>query len=74
LARGRALGRLIDVLLEAVIGDPRLNERDRLVALARTLTTHGVFDGDPDGDPARPDPAAPDERPGPAETSRGPSS
>jgi putative nucleotidyltransferase with HDIG domain len=74
MAPGPALGRLIDVLLEAVIGDPGLNERDRLVALARTLTTHGVFDRAPDGDPAGPDPAAPDERPSPAETSRGPSS
>lgn len=37
LAPGPALGRLLDRLLEAVIGDPLLNERGRLVHLARAL-------------------------------------
>ncbi len=35
MAPGPALGRLLDELLERVIGDPMLNERNRLLALAR---------------------------------------
>lgn len=34
---GPALGRLIDALLEQVVADPLLNERGRLIALAREL-------------------------------------
>jgi hypothetical protein len=34
---GPSLGRLLDQLLEAVIGDPLLNERGRLIGLARQL-------------------------------------
>ena len=37
LEPGPAMGRLLDDLLERVIGDPMLNERNRLLALARTL-------------------------------------
>jgi tRNA nucleotidyltransferase (CCA-adding enzyme) len=45
LEPGPALGRLIDELLEAVIGDPLLNERGRLLALARELAgTHQAAD------------------------------
>jgi putative nucleotidyltransferase with HDIG domain len=38
LDRGPAVGRLLDRLLERVLGDPLLNERGRLLALARELT------------------------------------
>jgi len=37
LAPGPDLGRLIDALLEAVLDDPALNTRRRLLALARKL-------------------------------------
>jgi tRNA nucleotidyltransferase (CCA-adding enzyme) len=37
MAPGPALGRLLDRLLERVIGDPMLNERSRLLALAGEL-------------------------------------
>jgi hypothetical protein len=37
LAPGRAVGLLLDRLLERVLADPLLNERGRLVALAREL-------------------------------------
>jgi tRNA nucleotidyltransferase/poly(A) polymerase len=36
LAPGPVIGRLLDELMEAVLDDPSLNERDRLLALART--------------------------------------
>jgi tRNA nucleotidyltransferase/poly(A) polymerase len=35
LAPGPAIGRLLDALMEAVLDDPSINERDRLLALAR---------------------------------------
>ena len=37
MAPGPALGRLLDELLERVLGDPMLNERNRLLALAREI-------------------------------------
>ncbi len=37
MAPGPALGGLLDELLERVIGDPMLNERNRLLALAREI-------------------------------------
>jgi tRNA nucleotidyltransferase/poly(A) polymerase len=46
LAPGPALGRLIDGLLERVIADPLLNERSRLLALARELTAEGAAGAD----------------------------
>jgi tRNA nucleotidyltransferase/poly(A) polymerase len=36
LAPGPVIGRLLDELMDAVLDDPSLNERDRLLALART--------------------------------------
>lgn len=36
LAPGPVIGRMLDELMEAVLDDPSLNERDRLLALART--------------------------------------
>ena len=35
--RGPAVGRVLDALLERVLDDPALNERDSLLAIARTL-------------------------------------
>ncbi len=37
LARGPAIGRLLDRLVERVVAEPRLNERTTLLALARSL-------------------------------------
>ena len=37
LPPGPAIGRVLDRLTEAVLDDPRLNERDRLIALARAV-------------------------------------
>lgn len=39
LAPGPEVGRLLDRLTEAVLDDPRLNEADRLLAMARALRT-----------------------------------
>jgi tRNA nucleotidyltransferase (CCA-adding enzyme) len=68
MAPGPALGRLLDRLLEAVIGDPLLNERGRLIALARAF----VFDesaaragATDEADPAAPGVGRAPERPEP---------
>jgi tRNA nucleotidyltransferase (CCA-adding enzyme) len=37
LARGPAIGRLLDQLVERVVAEPRLNERTTLLALARSM-------------------------------------
>jgi poly(A) polymerase/tRNA nucleotidyltransferase (CCA-adding enzyme) len=41
IAPGPEVGRLLDRLTEAVLDDPRLNEHDRLLALARALRAGG---------------------------------
>ena len=38
---GPPIGRVLDELVEKVVSEPRLNERDRLLALARELTEAG---------------------------------
>ncbi len=45
LASGPAVGRLLDTLLERVVGDPMLNERTRLLALAREAAPAGGDEG-----------------------------
>jgi tRNA nucleotidyltransferase (CCA-adding enzyme) len=42
LAPGPALGRLLDELLERVLADPMLNERGRLLAIAREVAGDGA--------------------------------
>jgi poly(A) polymerase/tRNA nucleotidyltransferase (CCA-adding enzyme) len=34
---GPTLGQVLDLLLEAVLDDPEMNDRERLIALARNL-------------------------------------
>ncbi len=58
MSPGPAVGRLLDDLLERVIADPMLNERARLLALAREW----VLDGD--GPIATRDLPSPDAQPG----------
>lgn len=72
LAPGPPVGRLLDRLLEAVIADPLLNERGRLLALARELadTTEPAEPAAMPGSPeptAAPDAAGPTAAPGPPE-------
>ena len=38
IAPGPPIGQVLDELVERVVSEPRLNERDRLLALARELT------------------------------------
>jgi hypothetical protein len=59
LAPGPAVGRLLDELLERVLADPMLNERGRLVAIAREV---GAADGAAGPAPRLPN-APPDARP-----------
>jgi tRNA nucleotidyltransferase/poly(A) polymerase len=42
LAPGPVVGRLLDELLERVVSDPMLNERDRLLAIARQLAVDSL--------------------------------
>jgi len=49
LAPGPALGRLLDELLERVLADPMLNERGRLLAIAREIEADGAGDAAADG-------------------------
>lgn len=37
IPKGPALGQVIDLLLEAVLDDPQMNERERLITLARNI-------------------------------------
>ncbi len=74
---GPALGRLLDRLLEAVIGDPLLNERGRLVALARALAADGpaaradaLDDPQPAGPGVESPPGPPESAPRPPESAR----
>lgn len=53
LTPGPLVGRLLDELLEAVVDDPSLNRRDRLLQLARRSVA-----GDPDGDHAHRQPGS----------------
>ncbi len=55
---GPALGALLDRLLEIVVADPMLNDRSRLLTLARELVAPGVAPVDA-GDAERPDGAGP---------------
>jgi tRNA nucleotidyltransferase (CCA-adding enzyme) len=49
LAAGPAVGRLLDALLERVLADPMLNERGRLLAIARDIAEKDATDvGDAD--------------------------
>ncbi len=48
MAPGPAVGRLLDELLERVLVDPMLNERTRLLALAREIAAGGADAGVPD--------------------------
>ena len=51
LAPGPELGALIDALFERVVEDPRLNTRERLLALARELRRDGGdASSEPNGD------------------------
>lgn len=45
LTPGPAVGRLLDELLERVLGDPMLNERARLLTLAREIAAGGAKPG-----------------------------
>jgi hypothetical protein len=47
LAPGPTVGRLLDELLELVVGDPMLNERDLLLATARQLVAGDLAAGAP---------------------------
>jgi putative nucleotidyltransferase with HDIG domain len=64
---GPAVGRLLDALLERVIGDPMLNERGRLLALAREIGADGgeADPGAADGGAAGPGAAADGRKAGP---------
>jgi hypothetical protein len=37
IPRGPVLGRVLDLLLEAVLDDPEMNEREKLLRLARNI-------------------------------------
>ena len=58
LPPGPVLGDLLDRLLELVIADPMLNDRSRLLTLAREMTGVGGSGRDPDG--GAPDASGPD--------------
>ncbi len=46
LAPGRIIGEILDTLLEAVTNDPTLNQREALLARARTLSEERVVPRD----------------------------
>jgi tRNA nucleotidyltransferase (CCA-adding enzyme) len=62
LAPGPAVGRLLDELLERVLADPMLNERRRLLAIAREVGDHWSPGGAASA-AAGPDPRPPEPRP-----------